>query len=347
MRNPSSTDRWTSKLTGPAGNAPPEGQLSGGFLRGRISYPFGFLAVWIALGILLVACWIWVPRSVSAFSFRMSLPFMAFLAIAAMGQTLVLMMRGIDLSAPAIIAAASMVLVGTSGSTGAGLWLAIPAALSLSVAIGAVNGLLIAVLRLNALIVTMAVSAIVGGGVIYYSRVFASVATAPDALQNFVGSRPFGLPVAVWVALGLLALLTLWLRKTKLGRNFQLAGANPAAAHASGLATTWYQMTAYVGASLLYGTLAILLSGFIGNPTTSIGNPYLLAPIAAAVLGGTAMNGGIASMIAVVGASAFLIQLEQASKMLGLESSWQMIVQGLAIAIGMWMSRLTATSRQR
>jgi ribose transport system permease protein len=88
--------------------------------------------------------------------------------------------------------------------------------------------------------------------------------------------------------------------------------------------------------------MAVLLSGFIRNPTIEVGNAYLLAPIAAAVLGGTAISGGIGSMLAVTGAAIFLILLDQASKMLGLATSWQMIVQGLAIAAGMWLSERRA-----
>ncbi len=78
-------------------------------------------------------------------------------------------------------------------------------------------------------------------------------------------------------------------------------------------------------AALLYGVVGVLLSAFIRNPTLDVGNPYLLAPIAAAVLGGTAISGGIGSMLAVTGAALFLVLLGQTLKVLGLETSWQMI----------------------
>jgi ribose transport system permease protein len=77
------------------------------------------------------------------------------------------------------------------------------------------------------------------------------------------------------------------------------------------------------------------LSAFIRNPTLRVGEPYLLAPIAAAVLGGTAISGGIGSMIAVSGAALFLTQLGQMLKMLGLSSALQYIIEGVAIAFGM------------
>ena len=91
-------------------------------------------------------------------------------------------------------------------------------------------------------------------------------------------------------------------------------------------------------AAFLYGIAGILISAFIRNPTLMVGDPYLLAPIAAAVLGGTAMSGGIGSMTAVAGAALFLTQLGQVLQMLGLSSALQFVIQGIAIALGMALS---------
>lgn len=301
-----------------------------------------FLAIWGALAILLVLSAVFLPRSVSAMTFRMNMPFVAFLAIAAMGQAIVLMARGIDLSVPGIIALSSALILGISGGSDDRMWLAIVVALGAATLIGLINGLLVAVLRLNALIVTMAVGAIMSGITLWYRQGFAAEAKVPEALADFAGWRPAGLPVSAWIALAAMVLLTLGLKKTVQGRRFEAVGANPDAAHATGIEIMRYQAGAFALAGLLYGLVAVLLSGFIRNPTLEIGNPYLLAPIAAAVLGGTAMSGGIGSMIAVTGAAIFLIQLDQAAKMMGLATSWQLIVQGIAIGAGMWLSELTA-----
>ena len=96
-----------------------------------------------------------------------------------------------------------------------------------------------------------------------------------------------------------------------------------------------YQIAAFAVAGLLYGVAGILLSAFIRNPTLDVGDPYLLAPIAAAVLGGTAITGGIGSMVAVAGAALFLTHLGQMLKMLGIATAFQLIIQGIAIALGM------------
>ena len=141
--------------------------------------------------------------------------------------------------------------------------------------------------------------------------------------------------LSVWVAAALVVGLSVVLRKTPIGRRFCAAGANPRAAWVAGVNISAYEFAAYVTAGLFYGIAGILLSAFIRNPTLKVGEPYLLAPIAAAVLGGTAISGGIGSMIAVAGAALFLTQLGQMLKMLGLSSALQYIIEGVAIAAGM------------
>jgi ribose transport system permease protein len=226
--------------------------------------------------------------------------------------------------------------------------IAIAAALGGATLIGLVNGLLVAVLRLNALIVTLATGAITTGLTLFYRQGFAAEARVPEALAAWASRRVWGgIPVSALIALGVMALLTLLLRRTLVGRRFEAVGANPEAAYATGIEIMRYQAGAFALAGLLYGLVAVLLSGFIRNPTLEVGTAYLLAPIAAAVLGGTAISGGVGSMVAVTGAALFLVQLDQASKMMGLATSWQMVVQGVAIAAGMWLSEAAGRPGRR
>jgi ribose transport system permease protein len=183
---------------------------------------------------------------------------------------------------------------------------------------------------------------------LWYRQGFAAEARVPEALAEAASLRLWGgIPLSAVIALAIMALLTVLLRKTVIGRHFEAVGANPDAAHATGIEIMRYQGGAFALAGFLYGLAAILLSGFIRNPTLEVGAPYLLAPIAAAVLGGTAISGGIGSMVSVSGAALFLILLDQASKMLGLATSWQLVVQGVAIAAGMFLSELAGRSGRR
>lgn len=330
------------RAAGGAGRARP-----GPDARGGAQIPMRFLAIWIALAALLALGRIFLPQSVEASSLLSILPFAAFLTCATMGQTLVLMSRGIDLSPPAIISLASTTLLGVSGGHYDRMWLGIGVALIAALAVGLVNGLLVALIKLNALIVTLSTGAIVSGLTLWYRQSLAAKSKVPAALAEFGGGWFLGMPTSFWIVGALTCLIALVMKKTRIGRRFEAVGANPRAAYASGIDVNRYQAGSFVVASLLYGVTAILLSAFIRNPTLEVGAPYLLGPIAASVLGGTAIGGGIGNMFAVAGASLFLIQLDHSLKMIGLPTSYQLVIQGLAIAMGMWLSEVSGRLGRR
>jgi ribose transport system permease protein len=294
-----------------------------------------FLAIWIGLLVLVALGAVAVPRSLLPSTFLAIIPLAAFLTICSVGEALVIMSRGIDLSIPAVITLSSTVVLGISAGRDANLLAAIIGALLFAILIGAVNGILISIFELNALIVTLAMGAMTSGATLWYRDALPAEARVPPLMASSGDARLFGLPLSVWVAAALIVILTIVLRKTPMGRRFCAAGANPRAAWVAGVNVSSHKLAAYIAAGLFYGIVGILLSAFIRNPTLRVGEPYLLAPIAAAVLGGTAISGGIGSMIAVSGAALFLTQLGQMLKMLGLSSALQYIIEGVAIAFGM------------
>jgi ribose transport system permease protein len=306
-----------------------------------------FAAIWIAMLGLIVFCAIVAPRSLLPSTFLAIIPLAAFLAIAAIGETLVLMARGIDLSIPAVVTLSSTIVLGFSGGHDEAILTAVCGALLVATLIGLINGILVAVFELNALIVTLAVGAITTGATLWYRDTLPQESRVPPGMADWGDARFLGINFAVWVVAALAILLDIVLRKTTIGRRFCAVGANPRAAWIAGINIAAYQIAAFAAAAFLYGVAGILVSAFIRNPTLRVGEPYLLAPIAAAVLGGTAMSGGIGSMVAVGGAALFLTQLGQMLQMLGLSSALQFVIEGGAIAIGMALSgidvsRLTA-----
>ena len=304
------------------------------------AFQMRFLAIWMALVALILLGAVIVPRSLLPSTIFAIIPLAAFLALTAAGEALVIMARGIDLSIPAIVTLSSSIILGFSQGENADLWPAIIVALVFAVAVGAVNGFFVAVFELNALIVTLAVGAITAGATLWYREAMPAESRVPPRLAEWGDTRLIGINLAVWVAVILLIVLAFILRRTMIGRRFAAVGANPRAAWVAGITVARYQMAAFAVAAFLYGVAGILLAAFIRNPTLNVGDPYLLAPIAAAVLGGTAISGGIGSMVAVAGAALFLTQLGQMLKMLGLSSALQFVIEGAAIALGMAMARL-------
>jgi ribose transport system permease protein len=303
-------------------------------------FPMRFMAIWIAMLALILFGAIVVPRSLLPSTFLAVIPLAAFLTLAAAGEAIVIMMRGIDLSIPSVVTLSSTVILGFSAGHDEKLVGAVIVALAFSILVGLVNGFLVAVFKLNALIVTLAIGAIAAGATLWYRDSLPQESRVPPGMAEWGDARFIGLNVSVWAALALVVLLTIVLRRTTIGRHFSAVGANPRAAWIAGLNVTVYEIAAFTVAAFLYGIAGILLSAFIRNPTLRVGEPYLLAPIAAAVLGGTAISGGIGSMVAVGGAALFLTQLEQMMQMLGLSSALQFVIQGVAIALGMAMARL-------
>jgi ribose/xylose/arabinose/galactoside ABC-type transport system permease subunit len=297
-----------------------------------------YIPVWIANLLLILVVLAIAPATLSQTSFSATLPLMSFLAIASLGQMLVVMTGGIDLSVPNVMTLAAMIMVGVGSGSDDRLPLAIVTALGVSMAIGLVNGLLVGVLRLNALIVTLAVGQVIRGVGIEYAAGVANEASVPDNLSNWATTQYLGASGIFWVGIAATALLALLLRYTAQGRRFQSVGANPTAAWIAGINVKLYVVFAYAGAGMLYGLAGILLAGFIGSPTLGLGASYLLAPIAAVVIGGASLTGGLASVPSTWAAAFFLTLLNQMLRVLGLSTSLQFVAFGIAIVGGMVVS---------
>ena len=299
----------------------------------------GFVPVWLATGVLLVVAEIIAPETLSSNSFSSYvLPFMTFLAVAGLGEMLVIMTGGIDLSIPGVIVLVSNLLVGFGGGDNGQIAVAILVGLGCAALIGLVNGLLVSVARLNPLIVTLAIGQIVIGITVWYATTIANESAVPPALSSWAIRDFLGVNWLFWVGVVAAIALALFLRYTTVGRRFQLVGANPRAAWIAGIHVQRYVILAYVGAAMLYGTAGILLAAFIRSPSIDLGDPYLLGPIAAVVIGGASLAGGLASATSTWVAAFALTLLAQMLRVLGYSTAWQYIVYGCAIAAGMVIS---------
>lgn len=297
-----------------------------------------YLSVWIAIGLLIItALWI-APETLTRVSFTTVLPLTSFLALAALGQMLVVMTGGIDLSIPGIMTLSALVAVGVAGGADEKLPVALGTALGVSLLIGLTSGVLVGVLKLNPLIVTLAVGQIVYGATLAYAENVANEASVPESFSAWITSPLLGLTNLEWTAIAASFLLVLMFRYTELGRKFQSVGANPTAAWILGLRVNMYVIFAYMTAALLYGLNGILLAGFLRSPSLTLGVPYLLGPIAAVVIGGASLSGGLSNAISTWAAAFFLTLLNQMLRVLGLPTALQFVVFGIAIVGGMVIS---------
>lgn len=297
-----------------------------------------YMPVYIALVLLVVVAAIWAPAALTGSAMGAMAPFGTFLAIAAMGQMLVIMTGGIDLSVPGTLTLAGLIVVGVGQVSDDRIWLAVFTAIGVAALIGLVNGLLIGGLKLNALIVTLAVGQIVMGLVNQYVRTFAVQSPVPPGLYAWTSTRFLGITRIFWVGVAITLLLVVVFRYTTVGRRFKAVGANPTAANVSGLRVNVNQILAYVVAAVFYAIAGILLAAFLRNPGVTFGAPYLLGPIAAVVIGGASLTGGLASPMSTWAAAFFLAGLNQIMRVMGLPTALQFVVFGLVIIGGMLVS---------
>src|SRR6185312_15838140 len=189
------------------------------------------------------------------------LPYMTILAVAALGQMLVIMQAGIDLSTAGVISLCGNVLVGVSANSDSRLALGILASVGVGALVGLCNGVLVAIVRLNPLIVTLATGQIALAWSVRYNREVAANPNVPGALSSWAGHKPLGISVVFWTGAALTLLLALAFRYTAAGRRFQAVGANPRAAWMAGLRVRTHVAFAYTAAGALYGAAAVLLGG--------------------------------------------------------------------------------------
>ncbi|HEX5723158.1 MAG TPA: ABC transporter permease [Acidimicrobiia bacterium] len=297
-----------------------------------------YMPVYLAIALLLIVAAIWVPALLGGVALSAIAPYGALLAITALGQMLVIITGGIDLSVPGTLTLAAAIMVGVGGQSDETIPVAILAAIGTAALIGLVNGILIGGLKLNALIVTLAVGQVVIGVVNRYGRSFPVQAQVPAGWSRWTSTRIMGVSPVFWLGLVITILLMVAFRYTAVGRRFQVVGANPVASHVLGVRVNINQISAYMVAAILYATAGVALAGLLRSPGLAAGATYLLGPIAAVVIGGASLTGGLASPLSTFAAAFFLTGLNQMMRTIGLPTALQFVVFGLVIIGGMLVS---------
>ena len=300
--------------------------------RGRRPLSRGLTTVLVALVLLFAAGFLVAPSSVSSGAIQAMLPFASVLAIVALGQTLVVMQGGIDLSVAGSVSLVIVIVTHEAYGDNSKVLPAALAALVVALVVGLVNGFLIGRLGLNAIVATLGMNALL------YAAVLAVSGGTPrqttDLLANVAGGTSFGIPNAVYFAVGATAVTTLLVKRTVAGRRFEAVGASGRAAWATGIKVQRHRGGGYVAAQSLYWLGGLLLAGILNKPTAYQGDTYLLASVAAVVLGGTSLLGGRGNLVATALAALFLTQLDQFVLALGVNFAVKTLVQAAAFAIG-------------
>jgi ribose/xylose/arabinose/galactoside ABC-type transport system permease subunit len=263
------------------------------------------------------------------------------IGVLVLGQTLVMLVAGIDLSIVAIAILAAIVM-GAGGSERQqlmnmsgllpflGFWQSIAVALIGAALIGLINGLAVVVLRIPAFIATLAMSLALGGVAMLSTG--GSPVHYPDPFYAEFGSaRLLGLPLPVYVLAVLAAGIGLFLSRTSIGTQIYAIGGNPRAARLSGIPAGRVTIIAYALCGLLGGIAGLLFLARTGSVAPTSGGSLLLSTIAAVVVGGVSLYGGKGSILNAIVGTLLLAGLSNLMNILLISPHLQDAVGGVII----------------
>jgi ribose transport system permease protein len=302
-------------------------------------------AFWVAVVVLVLAAVLSVATDTFATRenlFNVTRNF-AFIALMALGQVLVIVTGGIDLSVGSVLGLAGIV---TALVLEAGHPLALGAAAGIGVALlcGLVNGALIAYLRLSPFVVTLGMLSI-GRSlalVVSRNRMIHDLGPAEERLVALGGGSTLGIANPVWVLGALTVLLAVALRATAWGRHLYAVGGNQTAARANGIRVERIKLGAYTASSLAAGIAAVLTVGWLGAVTNALGQGYELRVIAASVMGGANLAGGEGGAFGAVIGAALLEVIRNGLLLAGVDPWWQGTFVGSFILLAVIVERLRA-----
>jgi ribose transport system permease protein len=253
------------------------------------------------------------------------------IAVVAIGEAFVILVGGIDLSVGAVLALSSVLCVGLPLFADVPIWLSTLVALGTGAGIGLINGLSVTVLKIPALIATLAMMSIARGVAFIYSG-GRSIAPVPSIYVDIQATRFFGIPVVILftIALGILAHFVL--SSTRFGRAVYATGGNALAARLSGIRTNQIVLAAYVisGIAAAIGGLMITARLEAGAATAGFGTE--LTVISAVVIGGVSLLGGEGKIGGVLLGVLLLGLVQNAINLLNVPPNYDYVVSGLVIA---------------
>lgn len=257
------------------------------------------------------------------------------LMLAATGQTIVLLRGGIDLSIGGMISLGTVIAATrfTDDPTTVALWVLV--ILGLGFVIGALNGLLISLLKLQPFLVTLATWSILNGAAMMILPTDGGA--VPGWWVGFASAQFLGLTSPVWMLLALLVFWA-WFRAIRVGIAIQATGSNEKSAFLSGVSITRVNVVTYGLSGLFAAGAALYLTTQTGAGSPSIGNDYILPSVAAAVIGGVSLFGGRGHLAGTMIGAFVLTLIGNLVFVMHVSSYWQPVASGVILLLSVLAS---------
>jgi ribose transport system permease protein len=309
--------------------------VAGGARRWRIgNEDLGALALFVLTALLILASG-WISPALGSWNQARAIVVLStFVMVVGFGQQTVILTGGLDLSVASMMTLGAVALFSWVGPEPAALVWGIPAVLALCAAIGAVNGIFVALLRVPPFIMTLAMGMIIASALLGITGGSPRGAAAPAVVALFAadwaGAPPIVYAMAVFAVLALV-----WQRATAFGRMVYAIGTSPDAARIAGLPVERVTVQCYAISGAAAGLAGMLSVGFASGATLDTGLDILIPSVAAVVVGGTSILGGRGSYLGVVGGALLLTTISTMISALGVAAGWRAVINGSVILIAL------------
>ena len=301
---------------------------------------------------LLLACIFFstqTTRFLTASNFSFIFQQSVWVGVLAIGQTLIILTGGIDLSNGAVMSLGAVFMVNLATRNGVNPYLAIGIGFAITIGFGLINGVLLTRLRLPPFIVTLGMLNIVFALTLIYTS--ETVVAMPE--QTFLGETFKVGPTLITYGSVVMVLLyfLIWfvLRETAFGRHIYAIGNNREAVRLAGVSTDRLLISVYALAGLFYGLAALLLvarSG-VGDPQTGVATNANLESITAVVLGGTSLFGGRGNVLGTLIGALIVSVFRNGLLLMGYSSVYQLLITGILVIVAVSIDQLSQRGRPR
>lgn len=257
----------------------------------------------------------------------------------ACGMTYVILLSGIDLSVGSVIAVSGCISAGLITWNGMPVYVGIFGGIIVGMLLGAANAFIVSSTNIPAFIVTLAMMNIGRGIARVYTKA-QTISVLNDQYMFWGMGSIFGIPIQLFCIIAVVAVSSFILNRTQMGRHIYAVGGNKQAAQYSGIQVKKVTFFVFIYCSFLASLAGILTVGRTFTATMTLGESAEMDAISAVVLGGTSMNGGRGTISGTVIGAIVIGVLKNGMNLLGIDSSWQFIVQGIVILIAVYLDYL-------
>lgn len=296
--------------------------------------------VFVALVAIFVISALISPYFLTAYNMSVIARGLAFVGLVTIAQASLMILGELDLSLGTIGGLCGVVSGMLMVQAGLPWGVAFVLALVLGMALGLLNGFLVTALGLHSLVLTIGTAGIYGGAILVLTKGVA-ITGIPEGIQFLGRGAVLGVPVPFIVMLMVLAVALFLTTRTPMGRYMYAIGNNAAAARMLGIRVDRIRLLVFTLAGMLSALAGMLMVARLGTAQPSIGQAWVLAPIAASVIGGVATTGGVGSPLGAIFGAGIIAIIENIIVLFGVSPYWQGVVSGAIVVLAISFDALS------